>query len=150
MPRFPPRRATRSWTISQHVFRQCLCPRPALETMLEFLDSWSWHFMWVNLLCLLLILTTLLWVKVISFCLLAFVVEGLGWRGGILAGYPCFVSSSWWAGAVWCPTDLESYCTAVSWHFWFSWSTGGTSLVILMTENLILRITSTIMSSIVS
>lgn len=37
--RFPPRTATRSWTISQHVFRQRLCPQPALETMLRFTVS---------------------------------------------------------------------------------------------------------------
>lgn len=45
-----------------------------------------------------------------------------GQRGSILAGYPCFVSSRWWAGVIWCPADLNSYCFATTCHVWLSWS----------------------------
>lgn len=74
-----------------------------------------------NLLCLLLICAALLWVQPVSCCLLAFVVEGWGRRGSILAGYPCFLSSSCIAGAVWCPTDLDRYCSAVAFAM-FDWA----------------------------
>lgn len=79
------------------------------------------HCMCLNPRCLFLVLITLLWLLLVSCSLPVFVVEGRGSRGSILAGYPSFVSSSCWAGADWCHTDLDSYCSAVCGPFARYW-----------------------------